>query len=358
MEESDDLLLQLEQILENDEQLDEIGFIHPTQFATLDTNSDSHSLQFNTHFFWNKDHKLAISFEVLSPLYRAAVQKHSCARRNYKPIVRSCSKEGSEEFLGSEIDLLRHSKALVVLSPNFPTAWNSRRWIIKLIAKRFQNLEAIIRNESELVKKICEKFKMNYRAWNHWCWLVSYMTTQQVLDELSKLRKWAELHVADNSCFHFRRRLLVRVLQNNSTGKAEDTSFNEESHTCSFLEGELEWNELLIRRYVGREALWIHRRFLSHCWINKFANDSKLNMFLDREMQLVKTCLVSSPDEFNDILAQAYLAAAYFLWLSKLQAAPQIRYEIHGRLREAGDVTSLLVKISPEKTLFWQSMGI
>ncbi|KAF3330766.1 protein prenyltransferase alpha subunit repeat-containing protein 1 [Carex littledalei] len=393
MEEGDDLLLQLEQILENDEQLDEIGFIHPTQFATLDTNSDSHSLQFNTHFFWNKDHKLAISFEVLSPLYRAAVQKHSCARRNYKPIVRSCSKEGSEEFLASEIDLLRHSKALVVLSPNFPTAWNSRklilsnhhdltlflnelqlstlilsyspksecawshrRWIIKLIAERFQNLEAIIRNESELVKKICEKFKMNYRAWNHWCWLVSYMTTQQVLDELSKLRKWAELHVADNSCFHFRRRLLVRVLQNSSTGKAKDASFNEESHTCSFLEGELEWNELLIRRYVGREALWMHRRFLSHCWINKFANDSKLNMFLDREMQLVKTCLVSSPDEFNDILVQAYLAAAYFLWLSK--AAPQIRYEIHGRSREAGDVTSLLVKISPEKTLFWQSMGI
>jgi protein prenyltransferase alpha subunit repeat containing protein 1 len=105
---------------------DEIGFIHPTQFATLDTNSDTHSLQFNTRFFWNKDHKLAISSEILCPLYRAAVQKHSCARRNCKTIVSSCSKENPQEFLTSEKDLLRHSKTLVILSPNFPTAWNSR----------------------------------------------------------------------------------------------------------------------------------------------------------------------------------------------------------------------------------------
>lgn len=105
---------------------DEIGFIHPTQFATLDTNSDSHSPQFNTRFFWNKDHKLAISSEVLSSLYRAAVQKHLCARRNYKPIVSSCSKEDPRDLLMSEKDLLRHSKTLVILSPNFLTAWNSR----------------------------------------------------------------------------------------------------------------------------------------------------------------------------------------------------------------------------------------
>lgn len=62
----------------------------------------------------------------------------------------------------------------------------------------------------------------------------------------------------------------------------------------------------------------MHRRFLSHCWINKFPNDSKLNLFLDQEMQLVKICLVASPDEFDDTLVQAYLAAAYFLWLSKV----------------------------------------
>ena len=46
---------------------------------------------------------------------------------------------------------------------------------------------------------------MNYRAWNHRCWLVSYMTREQVLHELKKSRNWAGLHVADNCCFHYRR---------------------------------------------------------------------------------------------------------------------------------------------------------
>ncbi|KAJ3703850.1 hypothetical protein LUZ61_007555 [Rhynchospora tenuis] len=391
MEGCDDLLLQLEQILENDELIDEIGFIHPTQFSTLDTSSDSHSVQFNTQFFWTKDHKLAISSEILSTLYKAAIQKHSCARRNYKAILSSCSEGSSEELLDSEKDLSRHSKVLVILSPNFPTAWNSRklvlskqndlilflnelqlstlilsyapksecawshrRWIFKRIAERFHIPEGIIRNESDLVKKICEKFKMNYRAWNHWCWIVNYMTTQQVLDELNTSRKWAEQHVSDNSCFHFRRCLLVRALEISSeTDKG--ASLYEKSHICAILEGELKWNEVLIRRYVGREALWMHRRFLSQFWISKFSNDS-VDLFLDQEMHLVKTCLVASPDEFDDTLVQAYLASAYFLWLSK--TAPHIGNEMHNKLREAGDVTSLLVKISPEKALFWRSMGI
>ena len=50
-----------------------------------------------------------------------------------------------------------------------------------------------------------QRSKMNYRAWNHRCWLVSYMTREQVLHELKKSRNWAGLHVADNCCFHYRR---------------------------------------------------------------------------------------------------------------------------------------------------------
>ncbi|KAB1208128.1 Protein prenyltransferase alpha subunit repeat-containing protein 1 [Morella rubra] len=46
---------------------------------------------------------------------------------------------------------------------------------------------------------------MNYRAWNHRCWLVSYMTREHVLNELKTSRKWAGLHIADNCCFHYRR---------------------------------------------------------------------------------------------------------------------------------------------------------
>ena len=59
-----------------------------------------------------------------------------------------------------------------------------------------------------------QRSKMNYRAWNHRCWLVSYMTREQVLHELKKSRNWAGLHVADNCCFHYRRvSFLMNLLQ-------------------------------------------------------------------------------------------------------------------------------------------------
>nr|GEZ48103.1 protein prenyltransferase alpha subunit repeat-containing protein 1 isoform X2 [Tanacetum cinerariifolium] len=45
---------------------------------------------------------------------------------------------------------------------------------------------------------------MNYRAWNHRCWLVSYVPKTKVIDELVNHRDWDGLHVADNSCFHYR----------------------------------------------------------------------------------------------------------------------------------------------------------
>nr|GFB79041.1 protein prenyltransferase alpha subunit repeat-containing protein 1 isoform X2 [Tanacetum cinerariifolium] len=44
---------------------------------------------------------------------------------------------------------------------------------------------------------------MNYRAWNHRL-LVSYVPKTKVIDELVNHRDWAGLHVADNSCFHYR----------------------------------------------------------------------------------------------------------------------------------------------------------
>ncbi|KAK4399295.1 hypothetical protein Sango_1405000 [Sesamum angolense] len=125
---------------------------------------------------------------------------------------------------------------------------------------------------------------MNYRAWNHRCWLVSYMSDSQVLLELQCSRDWAAVHVADNSCFHYR---------------AE----------------ELDWVGMLMRRYVGREALWLHRRFLS-LMAETFSN----------------SCTIIPDNEFGDYQAQATYSAAYILWLAKqmpmsfgveLQKSPQ-----------------------------------
>ncbi|KAG5624796.1 hypothetical protein H5410_010014 [Solanum commersonii] len=231
--------------------LDEIGFIHPSQFVLLNedigiSSASVGSVQ-KTNFgtlFWVKDHKLGISTKVLFPLYVAAKNAFVEAYKNYKLHRRhdkNTSICSSSSSLSLESELMKHSRALLLLSCDFGTAWNSRklvmskkqslsmfmnelifssvilshspkseqawsqrRWVIKMIAGNCSNLQEIMERESELVKKLAERSKMNYRAWYHRCWLVSYMSEEQVLQEFNKSREWAGLHVADNSCFHYR----------------------------------------------------------------------------------------------------------------------------------------------------------
>nr|XP_023906811.1 protein prenyltransferase alpha subunit repeat-containing protein 1-B-like [Quercus suber] len=186
---------------------------------------------------------------------------------------------------------------------------------------------------------------MNYRAWNHRCWLVSYMTREQVLHELEKSRNWAGLHVADNCCFHYRRWLMLRILKDS---KLENTSPVYSVEVSEVWKEELNWNERLIKRYIGREeytlnseklnyalillALWLHRRFLSLCWMKQFATNlhdvschselkistsNSFNSFIDNELHLLDSCSTVPDNDFEDFQVQATYSATYILWLTK-----------------------------------------
>ncbi|KAL5714975.1 hypothetical protein ACHQM5_016866 [Ranunculus cassubicifolius] len=374
------LLKQLEHILECDALIDEVGFIHPSQFATLDEgivstseplvdfvpqsvdevistsqSLDVNVLQHDSTIFWSRDHKLAISTEALLPLYNAAKHAFMTALQQYKLLVSlpneadklldervTCTTSVSEYFLENEV--MRHSKALLLLSCDYGTAWNSRklvvskkqqfslfmnelmlsalilsyapksehawshrRWVIKKIDGRYPETQTIVERDSELVKKIAEKSKMNYRAWSHRCWLLNHMTTEQLINESNKSKKWSELHVADNSCFHYRQHLLYMMMKH---GVANIYSFWME---------ELDWNLVLIKRYIGREALWLHH------------------------------------NEFEDGKTQSVLAAAYIIWvLKQFPNARVIRFQ--GEIKDMGELKVLLNKLCPEKTRLWDDL--
>lgn len=212
------LLAQLERILELDPLIDEVAFIHPSQFATLKEEiGDSLRLEDRDHestSFWNRDHKLGISTQILIPVYKAAKHAFISALRQYKT-PSNLSGKSQDDTLA--IEVMIHSKALLLLSCDFATAWNARklilsnkrllpilmdelrlsalvlsyspkseqawshrRWVVNAISGNCSTLQWIIERESELVEKIAERSKMNYRAWNHRCWLVSFMTREQV----------------------------------------------------------------------------------------------------------------------------------------------------------------------------------
>lgn len=137
---------------------DEVGFIHPSQFVTLNreaggslTSSVRITLQSEDEVlqprvpeanssetvFWCRDHKLGISTQVLLPLYNAAKHAFMASLERYKS-HRSVSAKKDESggndmsscFSPSlnilESELMKHSRALLLLSCDFVTAWNSR----------------------------------------------------------------------------------------------------------------------------------------------------------------------------------------------------------------------------------------
>ncbi|EES09068.1 protein prenyltransferase alpha subunit repeat-containing protein 1 [Sorghum bicolor] len=383
-----DLLHAFQRILHDDPLIDEVGFLHPTQFCSLqvedDDSNSQHPEPHHTRYLWCRDHKLAISAEILPRLYRAARDAYCNAR--VAPL--------------SPTHLLRHTKALLILCPDLLTAWNSRkmvlsaeygftklkdelqlcalilsyspknestwshrRWVIKQVAEQHQDMSEIIENESILVKEIAEKSKMNYRAWRHRCWLIPYMTRKQVLDELKKSTRWSELHVADNCFFHYRRSLLLELLESR-LGNGED-SLSWESETYLLWKEELRWDEMLIRHYQGRESLWNHRRFLSHWWIQRLltveetclSTMSQVDLFVTQEINLLSECLNDPEDEFDESRVQAELSALYILWISK--QVPALKGKLEERLHpiSMGRLQDVMERACrPEKRRLWMNL--
>lgn len=78
-----------------------------------------------------------------------------------------------------------------------------------------------------------------------------------------------------------------------------------------------------------KQALWLHRRFLSMCWINNFLTDSSdgsyhskegtgmyrdLGTFLQNELCLLHASTFAD-DDYGDFQAQATHSVSYILWL-------------------------------------------
>ncbi|THG00884.1 hypothetical protein TEA_009057 [Camellia sinensis var. sinensis] len=123
-----------------------------------------------------------------------------------------------------------------------------------------------------------------------------------------------------------------------SHGLREPRSKREEEFQFSYgicdsgVKEELDWNEMLIKQYIGREALWLHRRFLSFCWTKHFVTDihdisshsdhkdtmnHEIGVFMDTELELVCSCSTIPDNDYEDFQAQAMFSATYLLWLTK-----------------------------------------
>lgn len=416
------LLGHLDSILSSDPLIDELGFVHPSQLASLHETSSPLPLSHEENdgetpasadpsAFWCADHKLAIAVPALAPLYRAAKSAFLATRRDYQFLLLKSRGQAhvhapsechnTQEDLHCLVQkLLSYTRAVVILNSAYKSAWHARKQIFKdvlievplaelqlsslalsfnpkceeawahrrwVIQSRLVSLfsgqlpEELLQGELKLIEMVGERSRMNYRAWCHCYWLVPLMSPLQVLHELQQWKRWAQLHVADNCCFHFRRCLFQRLLTENKLMEAENAWLDE-----------IEWNEGLIKSYIGREALWVHRRFLFFMWTQDFkqTNGACLHknlstekndwhqQFPECEIKFANMCIAScSDDETEDAQRQLVYASTYKLWvLMKWKRSSTSSSTLQLWQKELCEVEQLLrIKAAHQKNL-WEGL--
>lgn len=126
-----------------------MGFIHPSQFVALsaeagtpflpesvDERAESEVSECNPSdtVFWIRDHKLGISTQALLPLYNAAKYAFMAAYQMLNNVCLNKDDVGDETLSSCsasvtyliESEVMKHSRALLMLSCDFGAAWNSR----------------------------------------------------------------------------------------------------------------------------------------------------------------------------------------------------------------------------------------
>ncbi|XP_030323615.1 protein prenyltransferase alpha subunit repeat-containing protein 1 isoform X2 [Calypte anna] len=212
-------------------------------------------------------------------------------------------------------ELIDITCTLLLLNPDFTTAWNVRRWVLQQLiqenslpslvtkgnlgAAPVERIHQLLQEEMNVCSEAAGRYPSNYNAWSHRIWVLQHLgklTAKVLLDELSSTKYWVSMHVSDHSGFHYRQFLLKSLIgrtmtdnnvlvQNQMVNEQNPTHPKEESAGAEagcmekqsvdlprHLEEELELCTELIDTYPGHETLWCHRRrvfYLQHHLSNR-----------------------------------------------------------------------------------------
>ncbi|XP_055284342.1 protein prenyltransferase alpha subunit repeat-containing protein 1 isoform X2 [Moschus berezovskii] len=204
-------------------------------------------------------------------------------------------------------ELIDVTCTLLLLNPDFTTAWNVRRWVLQQLIQETslpsfmtkgnlgiipaERTQQLIREEMEVCGEAAGRYPSNYNAWSHRIWVLQHLAkldTKILLDELSSTKHWASMHVSDHSGFHYRQFLLKSLISQTVTDgsvleqsplrsestvvlpKDEEAVASAEESRVNLphlLKEEVEFSTDLIDAYPGHETLWCHRRhvfYLQH----------------------------------------------------------------------------------------------
>ncbi|KAF6327936.1 protein prenyltransferase alpha subunit repeat containing 1 [Rhinolophus ferrumequinum] len=126
---------------------------------------------------------------------------------------------------------LHLGKLALTKFPKSPETWIHRRWVLQQLIQETslpsfvtkgnlgtipaERTQRLIREEMEVCGEAAGRYPSNYNAWSHRIWVLRHLAkldVQILLDELSSTKHWASTHVSDHSGFHYRQFLLKSLI--------------------------------------------------------------------------------------------------------------------------------------------------
>nr|XP_021550095.1 protein prenyltransferase alpha subunit repeat-containing protein 1 [Neomonachus schauinslandi] len=126
---------------------------------------------------------------------------------------------------------LHLGKLALTKFPKSPETWIHRRWVLQQLIQETslpafvtkgnpaalpaERTQRLIREEMEVCGEAAGRYPSNYNAWSHRIWVLQHVAKLDVrilLDELSSTKHWASMHVSDHSGFHYRQFLLKSLI--------------------------------------------------------------------------------------------------------------------------------------------------
>nr|XP_056704654.1 protein prenyltransferase alpha subunit repeat-containing protein 1 [Euleptes europaea] len=122
---------------------------------------------------------------------------------------------------------LHLGKLALTKFPKSPETWIHRRWVLQQLIQEnslhtlvtkgnlemapTERIQRLVKEEMDVCCEAAGRYPSNYNAWSHRIWVLQHLaklSTKILLDELSSTKHWVSMHVSDHSGFHYRQFLL------------------------------------------------------------------------------------------------------------------------------------------------------
>ncbi|NXF26115.1 PTAR1 protein, partial [Rhodinocichla rosea] len=134
---------------------------------------------------------------------------------------------------------LHLGKLALTKFPKSPETWIHRRWVLQQLiqenslpslatkgnlgAAPVERIHRLVEEEMNVCSEAAGRYPSNYNAWSHRIWVLQHLaklTVKVLLDELSSTKYWVSMHVSDHSGFHYRQFLLNSLIHRTVTDKS------------------------------------------------------------------------------------------------------------------------------------------